>query len=42
METPVALRMRPSISAFSFLRDPALPPVMAVVVVMVALAFSLR
>ena len=34
--------MRPSISAFSFFRDPALPPVAAVVLVMAALAFSLR
>ena len=34
--------MRPPISAFSLLRDPALPPVVAVVLLMVALAFSLR
>jgi hypothetical protein len=34
--------MRPSLAGFSLLRDPAMPPVVAVVLVMAALAFSLR
>jgi hypothetical protein len=32
----------PAISAFSMIHDPAMPPVLAVVLLMVALAFSLR